>query len=392
MITIPTINQLYTGILADLEAEYEITIPVFGKNFLRALAAVQAAKLKIFYLMIGMIQKNLFVDTADSEANGGTLERFGRVKLGRNPFAATSGQYTVQVTGTVGSIIPASSTFKSNDDALNPGKLFVLDVDFTLESSPDTITLRALEAGTDSKLSVGDNLTATAPISGVNKSAAVTVESVAPVSAEGIEVYRGKIIESFRLEPQGGAATDYRLWATDAIGVKQTYPYASSGNANEIDIYVEATPEDSTDGKGTPSSTILNNVGDVIEFDPDTSLDISQRGRRPLGVFAVNTLPVVPLDVVITITGFSGLTTAIQNLIESALTDRISDIRPFIAAAEDLSDKDDILDINTIIYTILTARPGSIFTSISMTIDGGAESSYTFTDGNIPYLSAINYV
>jgi hypothetical protein len=392
MITIPTINQLYTGILADLEAEYEITIPVFGKNFLRAFAAVQAAKLKIFYLMIGMIQKNLFVDTADSEANGGTLERFGRVKLGRNPFAATSGQYTIQVTGTVGSIIPASSTFKSNDDALNPGKLFVLDVDFTLESSPDTITLRALEAGTDSKLSVGDNLTATAPISGVNKSAAVTVESVAPVSAEGIEVYRGKIIESFRLEPQGGAATDYRLWATDAVGVKQTYPYASSGNANEIDIYVEATPEDSTDGKGTPSSTILNNVGDVIEFDPDTSLDISQRGRRPLGVFAVNTLPVVPLDVVITITGFSGLTTAIQNLIESALTDRISDIRPFIAAAEDLSDKDDILDINTIIYTILTARPGSIFTSISMTIDGGAESSYTFTDGNIPYLSAINYV
>jgi uncharacterized phage protein gp47/JayE len=392
MITIPTINQLYTGILADLEAEYEITIPVFGKNFLRALAAVQAAKLKIFYLMIGMIQKNIFADTADPESLGGTLERFGRVKLGRNPFAATSGQYTVQVTGTIGSLIPASSTFKSNDDSLNPGKLFILDVDFTLTSSPDTITLRALAAGTGSKLSVSDNLTATAPIAGVNKIAEVIAEFTAPVSAEDIEVYRNKIIESFRLEPQGGAATDYRLWAADAAGVKQTYPYASSGNANEVDVYVEATIEDSTDGKGTPSSTILDNVSDVIEFDPDTSLDISQRGRRPLGVYAVNALPVAPLDVVITITGFSGLTTAIQDLIEVALTDRISNIRPFVAAAEDLIDKDDIFDINTIIYTILTARPGSIFTGISMTIDGVAETSYTFTDGNIPFLNAVNYV
>ena len=59
MITIPTLSQLYNDILASLEAEMNITIPVFGKNFLRAMAAVQAAKLKLYYLAIGNLQKNI---------------------------------------------------------------------------------------------------------------------------------------------------------------------------------------------------------------------------------------------------------------------------------------------------------------------------------------------
>ena len=37
-VTIPTLNQLYTDILGQLEAELGITIPLFGRNFLRALA------------------------------------------------------------------------------------------------------------------------------------------------------------------------------------------------------------------------------------------------------------------------------------------------------------------------------------------------------------------
>ena len=86
MITIPTLKELYDQVLSDLETQYSISIPLFGKNFLRALAMVQAAKLKIFYLAVANLQKNIFVDTADPEASGGTLERFGRVKLGRNPF------------------------------------------------------------------------------------------------------------------------------------------------------------------------------------------------------------------------------------------------------------------------------------------------------------------
>lgn len=380
MITIPTITELYNDILADLEGQFDITIPLIGKSFLRALAAVQAAKLKLFYLSIGYLQKNIFVDTADSEANGGTLERFGRVKLGRNPFPALPGEYTVSVVGTVGSVIAASTTFKSNDDSLSPGILYILDDEYTLVSNPDTITLRALTAGNEGKLSIGDNLTATAPIANVNSQVAVTAETVEPQAAQDIEDYRQQVLNSFQLEPQGGSATDYRLWAQDAQGVKETYPYANSEQSNEINLYVEATIADSSDSKGTPTQGILDAVEEDVE------------PKRPLGVFQVNYLPVTPLDIDITINGFSpSPDTETQDLIETAITDMINEIRPFISGIDILAGKNDILDVNKIITAIISALPGSVFSSVTMEVDSVELLAKTFTNGDIPFLSSIAY-
>jgi hypothetical protein len=390
MITIPTLSELQASIKADIEAEMGVTIPIIGKTFLWVFTLVQAAKLKLYYLAIAKVQKNIFVDTAEPEASGGTLERFGRVKLGRNPFQPTAGQYEIDVTGTVGAVIPASQTFKSNDDAKNPSKLYVLDLAYTLTSSPDTITVRALESGTGSSLDIGDDLTATSPIAGVNALATVSGEAIQPLAGETLEEYRRKTLDSFRLEAQGGAGTDYRLWASDAQGVQQTYPYAKSGAPNEIDLYVEATTLDSTDGKGTPTTAILDDVEAVIELDPDTTLNISERGRRPLGVFQVNYLPITPLDVDITINGLSA-TTAIQTQITNALTNAINAIRPFVASADILDNKNDILDNNKIISVILNAYPQAQFTSIALEVDGVSLSTFTFDFGNIPYVNSISY-
>lgn len=391
MITIPTISQLYTAIKSDLEASYGSSIPTFGKSFLRIMALVQAGKLKLYYLAIANLQLNIFVDTAQPEASGGTLERFGRVKLGRNPFPAQAAQYVITVTGTLGAVIAANQTFKSNDDAVSPGMMFILDVAHALVGSTDTITVRALTAGTVSKLAVGDALTATAPIAGVSQNALVASEAIQPLDAEDIEEYRQQALDAYRLEPQGGAATDYRLWAFDAAGVQQTYPYAKSGASNEINLFVESVLADSTDGKGTPSAAMLLAVQAVIEFDPDISKPLNQRGRRPMGVFQVHYLPVTIKTVDITIVGFVGLTTDIQTLITNALKEHVNLIRPFVAAADILADKNDILDVNQIISVILLARPGSQFSSAGFTINGVSFSSYQFVDGNIPYANSVTF-
>lgn len=389
MITIPTTAELYEDILADLEAEYGESIPTFGRVFLRAIASVQAAKMKLYYLAIANLQKNIFVDTADPEASGGTLERFGRVKLGRNPFSARAGQYEIQVTGTTGSVINALTTFKSDDTSTNPGKLFILDTPFTLVTNPDTCNVRALEAGLDSQLDTGDTLTATAPIAGVDRSAEVVSEVVEPLAAEGTEDYRDKTIEAFQLEPQGGAASDFRLWSKDAQGVQQAYPYAKSGVDGEVDLYIEATIADSTDGKGTPSQDILNEVEEVVEFDPDTTKPLEERGRRPISTFQVNYLPVTPLDVNINVAGFTGITTELTTLITNALRSEISLVRPFVSGADVLADKNDILNTNKIISVILEVAPGSIFGAVTMTVAGNPVSTYTFENGEIPYLNTV---
>ncbi len=390
MITIPTISQLFTQVKSDLEASYGSTIPTFGKNFLRVIASVQAAKLWVIYKYIGYVQKNIFADTADPEATGGTLERFGRVKLNRNPFAAVAGQYVVSVTGTVGAIISAKTTFKSDDDSISPGMLFVIDSEFELQTSPDEIILRALEPGLDSQLDVGDGLTATVPIANVNKAVVVVIESVEPRAAETTEEYRDSIIESFRTEPQGGAATDYRLWAADAQGVLKVYPYVSYGGNNEVDVYVEMNHADSTDGKGTPSAALLEDVEEVINFDPDDTRELNERGRRPINVI-VHVLPITVLEVAIVINGYQNLTSDIQDAIEAAITLLIDDIRPFISGADVLSERNDRLDVNRIISKIYEAVPGSIFNSVAMTVNASPVTSYLFENGDIPHLNSINY-
>jgi len=385
MITIPTLNQLYTSILSDLEAELIITIPLFGKNFLRAQAGVMAGVLWVYYKAIGLLQKNIFADTADSEANGGTLERFGRVKLGRNPFPATAGQYTVQLVGTLGQIIPASSTFKSNDTATSPGFLFILDNAFVLDGV-DIITLRALTAGLDSRLSIGDKLTITGPVALVDSEVTVLTESVTPTAAETIEDYRAKVLDAYRLEPQGGAGSDYRIWSSEAIGVKQTYPYAGTAATSEVNLFVEATIADSSDGKGTPTGTILTAVTTAIE---DPTAD--RPSRKPLTVI-VNYLPVTIKEIDINITAAVGFTAAIQTAIFNAIEAELAVTRPFVSSIDILSAKNDIFDVNKIVSLVLTANPGSSFGVVTLEVDAVPLSTYTFTNGDIPYLNSITYV
>lgn len=388
--TIPTLAELQQSILTDLENELGVNIPAFGKVFLRPLAYVQAAKLKIYYLAIANLQKNIFIDTADPEAVGGTLERFGRVKLNRNPFPAVAGQYDCEVTGEIGGVIPASTTFKSNDDSLNPGKLFVLDNQFTLTNVTDTINVRALEAGTESQLLVNDVLTATSPIANVNSQITVTLETVQPLAKEKTEAYRAAAEQAYRLEPQGGAPGDYRVWSSDAQGVAKVYPYAASANSNRGNVFVEATIVDSVDGKGTPSQSILDDVAEVIEFDPDNSQPIDERGRRPMTAW-IETLPITVQNVDIDIPNFIGITPEIQNEITIALENELATVRPFVGGADVLADKNDILDVNKIVGVILQARPGSVFGTVTFQVDGNSVISYTFLGGNIPFLNSVTF-
>lgn len=390
MISIPTLTEIYDGIKTEIENIFGITIPTFGKNVFRVMATNTAGRHKLIYLLLGKVQKNIFVDTADPASQGGTLERFGIVKLGRSPFPATAGEYVVNVTGDASSVIPAQTTFKSDDGSSSPGYLFILDTEYTLTGTGDQITLRALTAGISSELIVGDTLTATAPISGVESGVDVDSITTEPLAAESIEAYRAAAIDAYRLEPQGGAVSDYRLWAADAQGVAKVYPYAKAGDDGIIDLYVEATKADSTDGKGTPTTAILSDVEDVVELDPDTTKPINERGRRPLGVFQVNYLAITPLDVDITITGGS-YTTAQQTSIQSALEEAIDEIRPFITGADVVAERDDVLSNNKIIFIIQSTVPEIVFTGVTLQVDSVTETSYQFTDGNIPYFNSVTF-
>ena len=392
MATIKTKQQIYDEIVLDLENKLGITLSAFGRVLLRILALVYAGALKLVYLSIGFVQKNVAPDLADPEEKGGTLDRFGLLKLGRRRFPATQAQYTATVTGTTAAVIPAGTTFKSDSNSLNAGYLFILDNAYTMPSGTGTITIRALTAGSESRLVVGNTLSATSPIDDINRVITVATETVIPQAAETVEEYRAKIIQAYRIEPQGGSKGDYRLWGYDAQGTREIYPYTPSGNNNEVTIYVEATIADSTDGRGTPTPAILTDVEDVIEASPDVTLTLAERSRRPLGVFLVNVYPIVLREIDINIASFADLTAAKQAIILAAITEALYNVRPFIAGIDIVAERNDIFDTNRIGAIVLAAIPGSSFGTITLRVDGVSVPSFLFDNGEIPYLDTITYV
>ena len=379
--TVPTYSELYESIKADLRNKLGITT-IVGKLVLLAFAAVQAAKLKIFYHLAEKIQENIFVDTCDDE----TLLRYGLVKLNRLPYVAVSAQYKVSVTGTTGAVIPANTTFVSVDSSTNPGQVFILETEYTLPATTGEITITAEIGGTDSALILGDVLQVTSPIANVDSFVTVTSEEVAPVNDETIAEYRIKVINAYRTEPQGGAKVDYQLWAVDAAGVRRVYPYVANNSPGDIEIFVESLYDD-----GVPDAAMLSEVESVIEQDPDDSKPVEERGRKPLGIYSMDIKSVVLKNVDITITS---LTPSVQlATLTNAIKNHLYNIRPFIDGGDDLNTRNDKLyeaDLYKIVRDLLQA--GESFTTLNMSVAGVEVDVYTFENGNIPKLNTITIV
>lgn len=387
---IPSISALYTKLATDIKSKLGILV-VLVKFVINALSAVIAAQLKLVYLYMQDIQNNQFADTADTAANGGTLERLGMMYLGRLPFEATDGTYTATVTGVNGSFIPKGSFFLSNAGSNAPGNLYTNDADYYLPGATGTLPLRSVQPGADYLLNISDTLTPTAPILGVDNVLTIASVTQTPTNAEDPEVYRAAVLGAMRLQPQGGSKTDYREWSTDANGVRLVYPYVKNGEAGTVQVYVEAVVASSTDGHGTPSAGLLQDVEDVIEMNPDTTLPINKRGRRPIQA-NLEVLAITPAPVDITITSLQVDSAAIRNSIRTNVEAFLYNVRPYIAGADLPRDRNDLLTAVKLQSVINdTLGGGNTFLGFAMAVNGVTVNSYPFSLGNIPYLRNVTY-
>ena len=396
MVTAPTLNDLYAAISADFKNRFGISSENDLKRVLIALASVNAAMLKLFYLALMDVQKNTWPDLADSEAMGGTLERFGRLKLGRDPYPATQGGYTLTVTGTIGATIPIGTQYKSSANSTHPNSLFTTTESVTLTAETGSIAVLSDRSGTDYELASGDELYTVNPIIGITSKALVDSVDTIPTDAEDIEVYRELVLQSFRLEPNGGSASDYVFWALDVDGIRTVYPFTAAGTSGVATIYAEATVAASTDGHGTPTTALMealwkSDKTGVFELDPDTTQSIYERGRRQIGLSEITILAVTPMPVVVTITGLKVQTDSEKNSVSSKITDMLYLKRPYVAGVGDINDRNDTLYLSDIIIAISEAvAVGNTYNSVSVTC-GGQPLPYQFLNGNIPYLSSVIY-
>lgn len=381
MTTIPTINEIYTNLVGEIQTRTGVTLSTRRKVVLRAIARAVALLVYLLYVRLGKEQANTAPDTADRPA----LIRWGMMLLGRPPYPATQGIYTATVTGTTGAVIAAGTTYKSDDTADSPGKLFVLPALYTLPGSTGTVSLRALEPGTGSKLGVGNTLTATRPIANVNAGATVTAETTTPLDGEELSIYRGIVIAALRLRSGSWSAVDYRQVGSNVLGVAQIYAYPVSGVPGNVNVFIEATESVATDR--VPTLTIINGVEAAIE------------AVRPMTTVNVNYLAIVPKAVVITVTQVATLSTEQRATILAAMKEALNGVRPFIAAADVLAERLDSISTTyastyslNIQSVIAGAIPGVPFGTVTMTVGGTLVTGYNFDNGEIPNLTAINYV
>lgn len=383
---IPTINDLKDVLANDFKTKLNLSDTQL-KYVLDAMSSVLAAQFKLTYMFLSDIQNNVFPDTADLEANGGTLERLGRIYLNRNPRPSTQGVYRIKLTGTAGGYLRNSITFKSNEDSKNSGQLFILDSDYTLTGVNDQVDVRSLGGGLSFSLNVGDKLTITEPIIGVDSLVEVLSIIELPKDTEDIDVYRSNILDAIQLEPQGGSRTDYRVWSNDAQGVRKVYPYVKNGEAGTVQVFVEATTANSTDGFGTPSNSLLTDVAGVIKMTPDLT-----RGRIPIQAnLEVLKIEIVPVDV--KITGLSDNTPDVLSLISGNLKNYLYTVRPYVAGADLPRSKNDILYSGRLQSAVTDSLGSSnFFTDFDMQVNGISVNSYEFDFGFIPYLRNVIYI
>src|SRR5690606_6709288 len=150
--------------------------------------------------------------------------------------------------------------------------------------------------------------------------------------------------------------------------------------------------EDSIDGKGTPPQSVLTEVENVINLDPDTNKPIEYRSRKPIQV-NLEILPIEVLNVDITIHGLIKTSLQIENDIFNNLENYLYTVRPFISGGQLNRDKNDILNASRIANEVNNSIPNdNYFNDITFTVNGIAYQNFLFNFGKIPYLNSVSYV
>jgi hypothetical protein len=386
--TIAEINDL---IINQIEAQIGQTIPVLPKAFVRILAKVIAGMGIILYKVAGWIFLQLFVSTASFRPVtilGKTvipLIEWGKLVGVGEPDNASSAVLEIDLT-----VLSFPNTLLSGTQFRSPitGTLYLTLQDYTLSSGSETIEVTAVSTGEIGNLDDGDNLQLVNDLGFIESEAIVSDMISEGVEAESEASYRQKVSDRFKLTPQGGALSDYRIWGNTVTGVAQIYPYTGDPASNVL-VYVEADDPPYT-GR-IPTSGLLIQVGEAIDFDDD-----GQATRRPVtaiidpagdGSYG-NVLPITVKNFEVEITDLTLPSDVDENTvlsqIEAALDEYFLEREPYINGLSRPPAKNvvSLVNVTGIVDDIVNANNGS-FLSATLTSETIVNPLYVLGEGEL---------
>lgn len=209
----PTLQQLYSRVLGDLEAESGAAGNLLRRAMLRILAAVFAGVAHMLYGFLTWVLKQLFPDQSEDEYLTRQLGLYGLIKTPPGYAKAK-----VEFSGD-GATVPIGSILTRSD-----GREYELLADVvTIDGTPVEGEVLAVLPGAEGSVLLGMVLTLQAPVAGVTSTAPVTSVLVDGTDLETPEAFRTRGLAYLASPPQGGNENDFIGWIRAVPGVTRAW-------------------------------------------------------------------------------------------------------------------------------------------------------------------------
>jgi len=213
----PTLPQLITTIRSDIQTRLaaDSTLAALRRTDAEVYGRVQAAAVHTVYGYIDYLARNLLPDLADED----WLKRHGNMKRAPRKAATTAAGFVRWDVSTNGIVVPAGVTIQRDD-------LVTFTTSAAAASSGGVLRVPVVCDVTGASGNTDDGLAMrlTSPITGL-PSAGVADSIQGGADIEDLELWRSRIIERWYWPPQGGADTDYEVWAKEVPGITRAWTY-----------------------------------------------------------------------------------------------------------------------------------------------------------------------
>jgi hypothetical protein len=381
-------DLLYTGLML----EFNNNIRILPKSFIKVLCTVFAGVFIFLYKQIGWVFLQLFPETAYWKevtilgikirplVKWGVLIGVGEPKMG------TQWQGNISVHATLlNSPLMAGTQLKSDIS----GKIYLIDETRTLENDYEIFSVTCTEIGKAGSLEAGDVLNFVSPLGNVSKEASIDSVIQDAIEAETEAEYRYRVVNRWRMQPQGGALADYRIWASGVTGVLNTYPYNDPNTASGVLLFVSGNSSIYTDR--IPSAALLLQVGDACTYDPDRG---GKAYRKPMGATIdpqgngtyTNVRPVIVSPFDIYIYGLEGIPAQdFADAVRPALGEYFLGREPYIRGLSDDNNKTNTVSKNnasSVVDQIAISKTAK-FDTVALYRNGVLTPDYTLVMGEL---------
>ena len=392
-----TIEEVQQLLIRSFEHEFNTQLRILPKSFIKILCKVFAGVFIVVYKLVGWYFLQMFPETADwKEVTILGVRLRPLVKLGvlfgvGEPLAGVQwrGIITIDVL-TQGSVLYSGTQLKSSVT----GKLYIVEETKTLLQQKETVSVVCTEIGTVGNLEQNDTLNFVNPYGFIKTEAVVSDVARVGLDNERESSYRNRVINRFRLQPQGGALADYRIWASEVPGVLNVYPYNDKEQPGGVLLYVSGISDVYVDR--VPDKGLLKKVGEACTYDPQTG----RATRKPLtamldpkndGSYSnVKPVSVAVFDVVIT--GVSGIAPAdFAQVVKPSLQNYFLDRDLYIRGLSDDNNRTNVISKNHVITVVnqIAVSVKAIFETAEIRKDGKVAPLYTLDNGELARLGAL---